>query len=396
MAGFGQTGRAFGIGQLAGMPRIMTPLRRLLDFVAADTGSALVAGIGRRDRFLATPHGGAHPAANGASVGLALSAAAWADRPLSQVVAAGAELFQTGTLIDKSTAPASVSESPAGQINIIANGSAAARADIPVATQAGQVYRVSFTASGALSCRVGSSAGGTDNMADATLSGTQTYYFRASASTSYLRWWTNFNGTRTVTAISVKPVPGFPAVQATEASRPTWQGGNFGHLEFDGSNDQLEFAALVPGAAGTMAAAFRAGENGAASQTILAAGTTGMDRRCRLVINASGHPSFVLGPNTSFEGPIIDYRGQDIVMVQTWGAGRRRCHLWTADAPWWSDKAHTNTFDGGGSAYRLGTLEAGSGDWFKGRLYGALVRNVETSDVDIRNIIIPALMGLHP
>lgn len=396
MAGFGQTGRSLSIVRLAAIRRGRDARLRLLDLIRHDSGAALFSSYGRLDRRFSTANGIGTPSSNGDPVGLDLDDGAWDDRALDHLLSLQAELFVPGASLDNSTAPATTSESPPGQINLIANGAAVARRDLPVATVPGRWYRVACTSSGAVSSRVGTDVGGTQNMADITIAGPGAFIFLATAETSYLRWWGNYNGTRTVTAISIRSIPGHHARQTAAAARPQIQLGAHPFLAFDGTDDFTEVTALVPGAAGTMAVAFRAGDAGAQAQVALAGGTTDGDRRARLGVNPSGHPAFLLGAAASFEGPPADFRGLDIVMMQSWGAGRRRCYLFSAAEPWFSDKPHVITNDGVGGTYKLGRLENAAGDWLKGRLYGALVRNVETSDADLRNIVLPALSGLHP
>lgn len=202
-------------------------------FMAAQT-DGLYFDTTKADRFFQESWGSALADDVGEAIGLALSHRAWNGQTLAQVVAAATERFVGGASNDNSTAPSTSSESPAGQFNLTSDGATAARRDLPLTTVIGQAYLVSFTNSGAVTSRVGSSVGGTQNLADTVYSGSQSFYFVATATTTYLRWWLAAVATRTVTAISIKAVPGKHGVQATGTLKPTRQTTG---AKFDGSDD---------------------------------------------------------------------------------------------------------------------------------------------------------------
>ena len=141
-----------------------------------------------------------------------------------------------------------------------------------------------------------------------------------------------------------------------------------------------------------MVVAFRPSTvGGSRNQFILSGGTATGDKRARIGISTGGYVNFNL--NNSFNtGSTVDY-DKDLVAIQTWGGGRRRCYVTTATDPLILDQAFTPNLDGTGNTYKVGSLESPT-EYAKCRLYGALIRSVQTSDADVRNIILPAFKGL--
>lgn len=185
-------------------------------------------------------------------------------------------------------------------------------------------------------------------------------------------------------------VPGRHATQGTGTKKPKWQAGPKPFLLFDGIDDNTEVAAIIPGAAGTIVSAFHATAGIAATQAMVAGGTFTDNKRCRLALTSAGLPSFVFNDQVISLPGSSDIRGQNVVMVQTWGGGRRRCYLSTYADPLVIDEARAANMNGAGSTYKIGSLEGGASDFFNGRIYFTLIRTVITSDDNVRNIIIPA------
>ena len=190
-------------------------------------------------------------------------------------------------------------------------------------------------------------------------------------------------------------VPGNHATQAIGAAKPKWQAGPKPFLLYDGIDDLTNVPGLVSGASGTIVSAFRATAGIAATQAMIAGGTFSGNKRCRLALTATGLPSFVFNDQIISLPGSSDIRGTDVVMIQTWGNGRRRCYLSTYSDPLVIDEARVANMDGAGSSYKIGSLEGGASDFFSGRIYGTLIRSVETANADIRNIVLPAFRSLY-
>ncbi|HEX5935825.1 MAG TPA: hypothetical protein VFY63_16825 [Pseudorhizobium sp.] len=187
-------------------------------------------------------------------------------------------------------------------------------------------------------------------------------------------------------------IPGNHARQGTGNSKPKWQPGPKPFLLFDGVDDFENIAGLIANSAGTMVSAFRADADVASSIISVAGGISTNNKRVTLQLGSAGQPQFAF--NDQFTSYGDNHRGIDLAMVQTWGNGRRRCYLSTQPDPLVIDEARAANMDGFGNSYKIGSVETATSQFWKGRIYGTLIRAVETSDADIRNIILPAFKGL--
>lgn len=195
---------------------------------------------------------------------------------------------------------------------------------------------------------------------------------------------------------SLKRIPSRIARMGTASSRPKLYASPKPHLLFDGVDDNLDTVNLFPTPAGTMAVAIRPGPLSTV-QSVLSGGAYTGDKRAILQVKGEGIPQFGFGADYTSWSSVGDHRGLDFTMVMSWNAaGRVRRYISTQPDPLVGDSVQTNALDGTGAAYRLGTNIGGTIEWLGGRIYGSLVRSVETSDADVRNIILPYFKGLMP
>ena len=378
---------------------------RLLNLIKNDTGTALIWDYAKTDRRFAEPIGGANPVASGDIVGLDLDSSKWGGKAFAQVLADQPELLANPNF-DANLSGWTAAAQGSGVVPTWVSGSVfLTRTDASnhgrlyqaIPTEIGSTYCIRTVNSGATGShfiQASTTAGGNNLLSEqAVAKGASSLHFiTATTTTTYVmvRAVDN-NYSAHVTSVSVCKIPGFHARQGTGSSKPKWQAGPKPFLELDGVDDYSEIN-LLPGATGTMVVAFRPSTvGGSRNQFILSGGTATGDKRARIGISTGGYVNFNL--NNSFNtGSTVDY-DKDLVAIQTWGGGRRRCYVTTATDPLILDQAFTPNLDGTGNTYKVGSLESPT-EYAKGRLYGALIRSVETSDADVRNIILPAFKGL--
>lgn len=395
-----------------GQPVAATPVkgggglaRRLLDLIKNDTATALIWGYQNTDRRFANSNGGVNPSVDGDPVGLDLDDSKWGGRSFAAVMAAQPELISNGDFLNGLTGwttPNGASAIVGGRIRVettVDTASGRVAQSISGLT-IGRLYQAEvdgFIGNDKARLVIGTntSPAGQIVSQEATVDGRIRIVFAATATTMFVLGY----ATGAVVGryaeydnFSLKEVPSRYATQATANSRPKWQGGARPYLLFDGTDDFEIVADLTPGAAGTIACAFRAG---GASQYALGGGTATGDRRGRLALGASGNPLFGLGLEQSTLAAAGSLVGLDAIMLATWGGGQRRFYVVNPLGVYQSDGALTGALDGGGNSYRLGTIESANSAWLNGRIYGSLIRNVETSDGDVRNTVLPALQGLY-
>ena len=376
---------------------------RLLNLIKNDTGTALIWDYAKTDRRFAEPIGGANPVASGDVVGLDLDSSKWGGKTLAQVIADQPELTLNGGLDGAANWSARGESSISGGIARVktTDGSYSAIEQVrPLAFKPMTLYAVQFDLLEVIAGQVALDLYGTSTVLVPGGVGRKTVLVRTPAFPgdvipspalfSIKRFQNSVPAEFTIDNISIKEIPGNHARQGTGSSKPKWQAGPKPFLLFDGVDDQLD-TELIPNAAGTMAIAFRSTAPKSTSQFALAGGETTGDKRARIGIDNTGRPSVSL--NNAYNVVNGNYFDQDLIMVQTWGGGRRRCYLHSLPELKFLDDAFTANTNGTGNVYKIGTLELG-GERLIGRVYGALIRSVQTSDADVRNIILPAFKGL--
>lgn len=78
----------------------------------------------------------------------------------------GGKSFPRGAWAASVAGTATATESPADGLNLTGDGTNAAIVDRPFVTVPGRAYVVTFTATAAVTCRIGSTAGGTEVVGD--------------------------------------------------------------------------------------------------------------------------------------------------------------------------------------------------------------------------------------
>ena len=204
----------------------------------------------------------------------------------------------------------------------------------------------------------------------------------ATSTTTWVRVHRSGSGAIVVSAISCKLVPGNHALQATTTKRPLWTA-NSGkpYLLFDGTDDAL-VSPFIPGSAGTIAIAAKVPASVAATGIMIGGGTTVGNKRCRIVMNISGKPSFDF--NTSaIQSGINDYRNADVVAAMTWGGGVVRFY---ESGLLIAEQSVAANMDGTGSGFALAAIEGGSGTFFAGGIYAALALSRFATPAEIAGI----------
>jgi hypothetical protein len=366
----------------------------LVNLVKDDAATALLWRYQNKDRRFATFSGGANPVNDNDPIGLDLGDSKWADKSYAQMIAAQPNLitdpgFDTGN--GWSVTGGGEGTQVAGGVGTIKTltnvYTALNRGGYPI----GRSYVVDWdiVANRAGAMRV-------DGVGVTTpFSALARHRVMGLTTVAVLGFARNSATTDIdIDNVDVREIIGNHARQPTGNSRSKWVGGAKPYKLFDGVDDFDDVSGMIPGASGTIVSAWRPGGN---SQYAIAGGTTSGDKRARLSLAADGRPSFALSALQT-NSALASHVGVDCVMIQTWGGGQRRCYvvssLNSGDALVLSGALTINN-DGAGNSYKVGAIESAGSGWLSGRVYGTLIRNVETSDADIRNIIIPAFRSLY-
>lgn len=174
----------------------------------------------------------------GEAMGLALDQRTWGGLTLAEVIATQPNLTPPGswtTSYHPVQGSALGSESPPGTLNIIGDGTNAAREKQAFATVPNATYRLDCTAAGTTgNIFIGTSDGGAQIANTAFAVGVNVLYFVATATTTYLAFNKTGAVQATISAVSVRRVPGNHAQQATGNLKPTRQTTG---AKFDGADD---------------------------------------------------------------------------------------------------------------------------------------------------------------
>ena len=179
-------------------------------------------------------------------VGLVLDKHSWHGLTLDQVIARQLELNNPSSRTLATISGGTAVEDPVGTISLTGSGEAeSAVADQFFTTVVGQTYRlVADVNTNSTGLKIGSTQNGTQIL-NTTAFGTGTqvvYMFRATATTTWIRWYKTATNTTVISNISIKQIPGNHAYQATAGSRPMYRtNGKYHKLKFDGVDDFLSF-----------------------------------------------------------------------------------------------------------------------------------------------------------
>lgn len=270
-------------------------------------------------------------------------------------------------------------ETPAGQLNLSADGTNQARGDQSFTTVAGRTYRLAATVAGSQAvAQVGATQGSSTALSVAITSGAG-HYFVATSTTSWVRLSRTNVGSLAITDVSMKELPGNHAVQATGTQRPLWKA-NSGkpYLNFDGTDDRL-VTPFIPTVACSIFAAFR---GSFASLAVMGGGVSTGNKRCALYLGTNGRAALSWGAEGNAEYGAVDLRGTDHVAILT-GDGTSRA-LWV-DGILIDERAPTGGPDGTGGGVALGAynnngtpVNIGAS---RGHAYGALNRRVTPAEI---------------
>lgn len=245
-------------------------------------------------------------------IGFKLDSGGHNGKTLAQVLAAASNMYVPGGSTEKSAAPSSSTESPNGTINLI-YVSGTARREFAFASEAGETYALELESVGPVNAcfvRAGSSSGGTQNLADTTLTvgGTRTIYFVASAATTYVRFFGGANSSVVIT--SVRKAGGKAATQSTANYKPKVASG--GGATYDGADDCHSIPNAVP--SGDFGIFIKASFGGSiASTQVLLGSQDGSSNGFYLGVTTGGKVRFKLG-STVLDAATGDVRGGDHVI----------------------------------------------------------------------------------
>lgn len=265
----------------------------------------------KTDRHFQEPTGPTLADDVGEAIGLAMDQRLWMGATLADVLSAQSNLISGAWSLSVS-GTATATESPAGTLNLTGDGTNGAIGDHSMVTVAGRTYCITATVSASVFAYVGSTQGSVSIINGLSLSaGQKIFYFVATGSTSWIRF---FRGPATVAAISgisAQLVPGYAALQASGTLKPIRQAAG---AKFDGSDDNLLTAYLAAAGANFVVARVSVPSSLAALQVI--AGASGSSaNRTFLGIDTSGRVCGGVGSDST--GTIVgaaDLRNSEAVV----------------------------------------------------------------------------------
>lgn len=282
-----------------GMPGIIGQDSRFsLDAFMAAQSDGFWYDFTKTDRLFQESNGPTPADDAGEVIGLALDQRQWRGVTLAQILAAATEQATNG---DFSSATGwtlgGSSTISAGALNVSNAQTPASRDPVDTLLQ-GKLYRVELkidalnlgTASG-ISVRLGSGAGSSNTGAVYTTTGVKVeYLYAASAITNNKIDLVGRGGSPTITSatidyISVKLVPGIPAIQASGTLKPTFQTTG---AKFDGSDDNQLTGYLAANGANFIAALVDVPSSIAATSIVAGAAGAGVNRSF-IAFDTSGH-----------------------------------------------------------------------------------------------------------
>lgn len=218
-----------------------------LDAYLASLSDGLYFDATKTDRFFQESTGPTLADDVGEAIGLALDDHSWGPRSLASQLAQATELVSNPggpfTATTGWTANGATLSVDSGNLRITSTGAGfIGQASATMTTVVGKTYAVRFTSLGGTggigTLRIGTSAGGTQIGTFAPGTGTWTYYFVATATTTYLTLCASSTNGQYVdySICSGKLLDGNHALQATGTLKPTRQTSG---AKFDGSDDYL-------------------------------------------------------------------------------------------------------------------------------------------------------------
>lgn len=250
----------------------------------------------------------------GESIGLALDQRTWGGATPSS--AFGPELVPDSTLSDVSALTLQTDWSASAGVVTKVGGASGRFVSVTgsLATVGATYYSttvVSARSAGTVLVNVGSVDG-----VGRTAAGTYTEYVRATTtgtpSPAGLTLYGNAAFAGSVDSWSVKLVPGYSALQATGAAKPTRQAGG---AKFDGTDDNLLTTYYAASGANFIAAAISVPATIAATQVIAGASGAAANRTF-LSLDTSGRVTAGVGSN--FHTGVTDLRGTDVVIAMSY------------------------------------------------------------------------------
>jgi len=209
-----------------------------LDVFMSRQPSGLFVDFTKTDRLFVETYGPTPASAIGNAIGLALDQREWAGRTPAQVrTDASPELLVPGSWTTGTAGGSSTSaESPAGTLTLTGDGTNFAFAQQAIATVVGATYAVFATAAGNAATGIaGTTSGGSEQASFAVPVGAPTAYFRATATTTYLRFRRSGAGAVVLTALSCKRIAlGATLIQNNGSFRPVRDAGG---AAYDGTDD---------------------------------------------------------------------------------------------------------------------------------------------------------------
>ena len=187
------------------------------------------------------------------AVAFAAEESQWNGLTFAQIKAMQTNLVSGAWTLNTPSGSATVSESPAGTLNLTGDGTNTAQADKSVTTETGAWYAIEpDVATNDAIVRAGTTQGGTNLLTSRTAPvGSPQFVFQASGTTSWIRFNRTAAGLSVVSNVRVRKIPGNHAIQSASTSfRPVRQAG--GLIRFDGSDDNL-LTTLNPAVAMTLA-----------------------------------------------------------------------------------------------------------------------------------------------
>jgi hypothetical protein len=273
----------------------------------------------------------------GEPIGLALDQRLWGGQTLPQVVAGAAELVANGdfatnldgwTDADSGTGESSWLSGSMRLVGVDTSNRAIRRQTLT--TVAGRRYQVSVDASVVSSSgqmRIGTTVGGTELLADTTVpSGAPPLvrYFTATTTSSTISLQA-ISGEVLINSISVREVSRHSALQATDASRPTF-GGDSG-ASFNGTAHNLLTGYTAGSGANFLVARVTVPASIAATQAIMGVNAAA-NEACRIAVATTGALRVAVGTDSALDSTGVDLRGRTVVVGLTFDGSSVR---WFSD-----------------------------------------------------------------
>lgn len=271
----------------------------------------------KTDRFFQEAQGPTLADDAGEVIGLALDQQLWSAQSLATVLAAQTNLTPAGSWsMSVGGGTSTAVESPAGTLTLQCDGVNSAQGDQSFATVVGRIYALTVTAaSGTPNAIVGTSQGGTQNLGSTNISAgtTRTYYFTATATTTWVRLRRITSGTAVASGISVKLAPGNHAVQSVNTSfRPARQTSG---CVYDGTDDNHLTAYKAAAGANFIVGLVTVPASIAATQIVTGAEDAASANRFALGFDTSGQVAAGVGsdPVATIHGS-TDRRNTEVVV----------------------------------------------------------------------------------